>query len=102
MPNYNAIFEKFVDAAQDDQSEIVGIIAYGIYKTAKREWVIDFKEREERSPTEAELKAYVSSWTESRIDGAKQNAAQVIAEFAQTVVDEQEPRILRSALQGRF
>ncbi|HMQ92576.1 MAG TPA: hypothetical protein PKA33_01380 [Amaricoccus sp.] len=102
MSSYNAVFEKFVDAAQDDQSEIVGIIAYGIYKTAKREWVIDFKEREQRSPTEAELLAYVSTWTESRVDGAKQNAAQVIAEFAQTILDEQEPRVLRAALRGRF
>ncbi len=33
---YNKLFEQFYD---DDEDQIRGLVAYGLYKIAKREWV---------------------------------------------------------------
>jgi hypothetical protein len=40
-PDYNSIFEELVDGNADQQNELVGIVAYTLYKKAKREWAKD-------------------------------------------------------------
>lgn len=56
---YNEVFERLVT----DPDDIEGFIAYGLYKQAKREWLIDFHSRLGRAPNANELKAYNQTWT---------------------------------------
>jgi hypothetical protein len=37
-PHYNPIFERFVDPDRPEVEQLPGIVAYGLYKIAKREW----------------------------------------------------------------
>lgn len=99
---YNKIFEKLVGPDNDSRLNILGAMAYGLYKVAKREWVKEFRGQYSRAPNEAELKNYVATWTPTRLDGLRQEAAGVLAEFAETVVDEEAPRIREGALRGTF
>lgn len=100
--DYNPIFEKLVDGDHDQESELVGIIAYGLYKQAKREWSADIRDDKERGPSGAELEAYVASWTTSRIEGLRTEAAEILASFSGLVIENERPNILKDALHGRF
>ncbi len=97
---YNNVFERFV--GQNDMSDIIGIVAYGIYKNAKREWATSFRQEYARAPTQDELRAYHATWTPAQIQSARNSAAQVMTEYAATVIEEEEPKILREALKGAF
>lgn len=99
-PPYNPIFEKMLEAAGDDR--LRGLVAYGLYKTAKREWARELQDREGRKPTDEELRAYIRHWTPTQMDNVQQMARQTLAEYAAAVIEAEEPRILRQALQGTF
>jgi hypothetical protein len=71
------IFPRFFDEQYDPQKKLLGLIAYGLYEEARREWADTFKRREDRYPSVDELKAYEGSWTASRLDGLKNAAVQI-------------------------
>ncbi|MGR9552284.1 hypothetical protein ACU8MG_03820 [Rhizobium leguminosarum] len=100
--DYNRVFEKFVGEGEDGMSDIVGIVAYGIYKNAKREWAMEFRKSYGRPPTGEDLKAYHATWTPAQIQSARNSAAQVMTAYADSVISAEEPRILREAVKGSF
>jgi hypothetical protein len=51
---YNFIFEKMVGGPDD----IVGLIAYGLYKRKKIEFIHDFRAKNDRGPSEPELHSF--------------------------------------------
>ncbi|MBB2792880.1 UNVERIFIED_ORG: hypothetical protein GGD58_001727 [Rhizobium pisi] len=83
-------------------TDIVGIVAYGIYKNAKREWAMEFRKSYGLPPTAEDLRAYHATWTPAQIQNARNSAAQVMTEYADTVIAAEEPRILREAVKGSF
>lgn len=99
---YNRVFEKFVGEGDDAMSDIVGIVAYGIYKNAKKEWATDFRAAYGRPPAFSDLKAYHATWTPAQIQSARNSAAQVMTAYADSVISAEEPRILRDAVKGSF
>jgi hypothetical protein len=100
-PGFNPIFGQFVatDAADSD-SLLRGLVAYGLYKIAKREWATELFEAENRPPKEDELAAYVRTWTPSQIDGKREQAATILAQYADAVVEAATPAIEKVALRG--
>jgi hypothetical protein len=100
QPDYNPIFESLVDRPAEGEETIIGIVAYALYKLAKREWISDFRERNGRPPTDAEVREYQKMWTPSLLEGKKSEAVQIIAEFSAGIVDKARPSILKEALRG--
>src|SRR3954468_18878418 len=92
-PPYNPIFERLIEAAGNDR--LRGLIAYGLYKTAKREWARELQKREGRKPNDDELLAYIRSWTPSQLENVQERARQALAEYAAAVIEAEQPRILR-------
>ena len=88
---HNPIFTKLV---VDSDDKLLGMVAYGIYKTSKREWIQVFTEEQGRPPTTAELTAYAGTWN------ATDAATSALAEFASGAIDEARPAILKDALKG--
>ncbi|MBO0903953.1 hypothetical protein J1C47_09890 [Jiella sp. MQZ13P-4] len=101
-PHYNPIFERLVNVDQPMAENLSGMIAYCLYKIAKREWATDFFQRNGRKPNETELDEYLRTWTTTRIAGAEKEADAVLLDFAGSVVDENTPRIREDALRGTF
>lgn len=98
---WNPIFENLV-GPPNEENKIVGYIAYGEYKKSKREWTKKIRDTQHRGPTDEELRQFIESWTESRIEGLKKEAYQIVAEFTSEVVEEVKPDIEREALRGQF
>lgn len=102
-PSYNPIFERLVGlSGEDGIPHLEGLIAYGLYKTAKRERVAEFWQREDRTPSQAELDAYTTTWTQTQLDNLTARSRQVLSAFASSTLEAEEPRILRRALRGSF
>lgn len=100
--NYNPIFERLVDSSEGPHGRLQGFVAYGLYKTSKREWASDIRGRHSRGPTADELESYVATWTLSRLDGLRIESADILAQYADFVIADAKPRILREAVKGSF
>ena len=96
MP-HNPIFTKLVVESDD---KLLGMVAYGIYKTSKREWIQSVQGTQGRGPTPEELSAYAATWTPQLILNATDAATSALAEFASGAIDEARPNILKDALKG--
>lgn len=98
---YNPIFARFVDDDESD-NEVLGLVAYGIYKKHKREWAVEFSKRNGNQPTAEDLARYHETWTPGLIENTRQNAGQALAEYAEVAIFQATPDILREALKGSF
>jgi hypothetical protein len=96
---YSQIFEKFYD---DDEDKVRGLIAYGLYKIAKREWHIQFKGEKGREPNLTEISDYTAMWTQALLDGKRIEANDVMRAYSNTVIDNERPAIVESALRGTW
>lgn len=94
---YNLVFTKLVVESED---QLLGMIAYGIYKTSKREWICSVEQEKGRAPTTEELSAYSGTWTPQLLQNATDAATSALAEFASGAIDEARPNILKDALKG--
>ncbi len=98
---FDPVFPRLVKA-QGRGEKLLGFIAYGLYQDAKREWISDFQAREKRYPSEEELRIYDRSWTTSRLEALENAAAQLVATYTDSVVNQAEKQILRNALMGSY
>jgi hypothetical protein len=96
---HNTLYERFVD---EGDNQVQGYIAYGLYKNAKREWVVGFKEANQRDPTPDEVAGYVSAYTEQTIATYETQAAAVLAAFAEGAIADARADIVEEALRGSF
>jgi hypothetical protein len=86
-PGFNPIFSQFVPLESDETERLSGIVAYGLYKIAKREWAVELG----HPPSEAELAAYIQTWTASQIKGKREQAETILAQYANSVIEAATP-----------
>lgn len=98
---YNTVFERLVDKA-DGGSEVVGLIAYGIYKVSKRQWLTDFKKGSGEKPSDEHVTVFAASQTDVTLDGYKAQAQQILAAYAEGILSEERPKIIKDAVRGLF
>lgn len=83
---YNFIYEKLV-VAEDD---LVGLIAYGIYKKHKIEFITKIKEEQQRDPTDEECHAFfIASTTETQLDNYRSQAETMLSEMVGNIAREE-------------
>ena len=99
-PSYNTIFAKFYDPDASEGEQLTGLIGYGLYKRAKREWAVAFFERFARPPTTEDLHNYALTWTDSLIDTNVEGAETALAAYADAVIESATPGIREDALKG--
>ncbi|MBC7769553.1 MAG: hypothetical protein H7124_12280 [Phycisphaerales bacterium] len=83
-------------------NDVAGMVAYGLYKKDKREWMIRFRTERNRAPNVDEIVDYTLGWNDVRIESSKNTAQSVLANFAAYVLAREEPKIIKDALRGRF
>jgi len=96
---YNPLFERFYD---QDEDQVRGLIAYGLYKVAKREWSTQFVNNAQRQPTLEEIHAYHATWRDSVILGKRAEADDILESYANEIVKQERPGIIEEALRGTF
>ena len=87
---YNQIYEKLV---VDDDEDLVGLIAYSLYKQSKREWLVEFGARYGRRPTREEEGVFVSGYTKKDLPRLRDQAERMLSAYAETVIVSVRPDI---------
>lgn len=98
---YNPVLGRLVGEEGSDPS-VQGLIAYGIYKISKRQWITDFKSQNRRPPSAVEAQQFASSQTETVLAGYRAQAAELLADYAGAILAEEKPKIEKEALRGMF
>lgn len=102
-PDYNTVFEQLVGEADPADRQLIGLVAYGLYKISKREWVVTYREQNGGGkPSEDERRGHAMGQTQTILDGYRSQANEIVAGYANSILEAERPRILREALKGSF
>ena len=113
---YNYIYSKLVQ----DQNDILGVIAYSIYKRHKIEFITSVSEKEGRDPTDEEFRTFrevtnnqtqldmykdqAKSLSQSFLDAALEEEAEEISNFysnkAESEIRQMKPQFMFGVWQG--
>src|SRR5262245_4110293 len=96
--SYNPIFERLVDP----EDPLVGLVAYGHYKTAKREWAESVRMNTGCVPSPDQLRAYAETWTPSQLEAIRERATLALAEHTNGFLASERAEILQEVLHGSF
>lgn len=84
VKRYNFIYEKLVDGPDD----IVGLIAYGIYKRQKISFIAEFKKKNGNDPNDNELLPLHDTWCQ-HVELYKLEAEQKLRDAHETLYGDQ-------------
>lgn len=83
---YNFIYEKLVIATDD----VLGLIAYGIYKQHKIEFITKIKKEQQREPTQEECDTFfAASTTDSQLQNYRRQAETLLSETVGNIANEE-------------
>jgi hypothetical protein len=83
---YNFIYEKLVK----DKDDVLGIIAYSLYKRNKIDFINKFKAEHGTSPGDDQMLTFhASSTTESSLEGFRRQAVELARAFLDSALDEE-------------
>lgn len=97
LGKYNFIYNKLVTAEDD----LVGLIAYGIYKKHKIEFITKIKEEQQREPIDEECHAFfVASTTDTQLDNYRSQAETMLSEMVGNIAREEIVNFEKEMLQN--
>lgn len=90
----STIMERLVHRPDD----LVGLIAYGLYKQEKRDWVIRYGQRYNRRPDVAAMQAFHDSHSDTALGRFRNEAEAILATFVRQSVEDEIPAIAANAV----
>lgn len=86
---YNVVYEKLVDSKDD----FVGLLAYCLYKQSKQDFIREFEQLNNRSPSNEELSNHVTCSEIPRLDMYRQEALRSVQELLSQAASEKEEEL---------
>jgi hypothetical protein len=94
-PGHSDIFDR-LSAGQE--TDLIGLVAYGLYQRRKRCWIEDFRHSHGRFPTSEERDSYAFGYREDAIEALRREAEGAMATFAEEAIQQQLPELRTDAL----
>jgi hypothetical protein len=91
---YSEIYEKLV---KNDDQDLVGMVAYALYKQSKREWLMQYEQSHGATPSPEEERVFVSAYTRHELDRLREQAKSMLSAYANYVIDQAAPEIRERA-----
>lgn len=93
--DYNTVFERMMARTIGDNgvAPVVACVAYSLYKTEKREWIVQRRASLGRRPRPDEIESYVSGVTDLRIESLFTQARELINSFATHLLESSKSEI---------
>jgi len=93
--SYNQAYETLVGADDD----LVGMLAYALYKRSKRHWVIRHRQTYGREPSGEEYRTFVDAQLDpDSVKRLRDDATSLLYSYAESVVESYSPQIRQEAL----
>lgn len=97
-PMINKVYDHLVEAPDD----VIGFIAYALYKQDKRDFIVTWNDRHSAEPTEDQVEAFVNAqMTAAQRERYRSAARQILDAYALVAVDSERALITRDAVAGR-
>lgn len=90
---YNVVYQKLVN----NENDIVGQLAYCLYKQSKQQYLREFERLNNRRPTDAELQVHVACAELPALDMYREKATRVVSELLAQAAEEK-----REELEAHF
>ncbi|MCW5718557.1 MAG: hypothetical protein KIS68_12080 [Bauldia sp.] len=99
MPRpHSRVYDHLVEGEDD----VIGLIAYALYKQDKRDWFISWKRSHDAEPTTDHVEAFVNGqMTTAQRERYRAGARQVLDSYAFVAVEAEKPLITQLAVAGR-
>lgn len=95
--NYAEVYSKLVDGKED----IIGHVAYSLYKGDKRKFIESYREKHGKYPTNDDVEKFVESVTiDTSIERYKMEAYGIISSFLSYALDETTDRIEKDCVKN--
>lgn len=95
---YNEVFEFYVDST-GEEIDLVGLIAYALYKRQKRDWLIGYRSRNGHAPSDPELRGLTGGYLTGDAQRTyRDRAADLLNGYAEGYVEARTPSIREAAL----
>ena len=100
--DYNEVFENYVVELDQADVDLVGLLAYALYKRQKREWIIGYRARHDNErPDHKALATITENYLTSDMRRTLRDRAEdLLSNYAQVYVDASEQQIREIALSG--
>lgn len=86
----NPIFSALVD----DENDIVGLIAYSLYKNDKKEWIEEFHQKQANSPDKSQINLFVSgAMTNGNLTRLQEAAEERLLRFSDVIYLENKDKL---------
>ncbi len=95
---HSDVFDKLID----DDDDLVGLVAYGLYQLRKREWVAAHLAKNGRSPSEDDVKAYSFHFQEGSLDALTHEAEGIMYRYGEEYVQGRLPELQQVAFNERL
>lgn len=90
LNKYNKIFEKLCN--DGNQLDIYDMVAYGLYKRNKRNFIISYKEKNKKNPSQREIENHTMT-AETQIASLKQESGILVDELFNEIMVKKLPEI---------
>uniref|UniRef100_UPI003BAADCBB hypothetical protein n=1 Tax=Stappia sp. TaxID=1870903 RepID=UPI003BAADCBB len=100
--HYNRIFEFYAESNGDDL-DLVGLVAYALYKRQKRDWILRHQNETGARPTDSEMAAVIGNYlTEDMRTTLRERAQDFLSEYGEAFAEAAEPEIVEEALNSEM
>jgi hypothetical protein len=94
---HSHVFDELISSPED----LPGLVAYGFYKSRKRQWIIEFEQENGRAPTKDECLGYSFGFREQALLALRDEAEGTLFRFAEGVIDSRKPELVSEAFNQR-
>lgn len=85
-----------------NENDLVGLVAYGLYKRRKRAWIEAYQEKNEKHPTPQECDGFSFGYRKDALAALRVEAEGAMATFAEQVVENNVEVMRRDALDSKM
>ncbi len=96
------IHSDIFDRAVENNDNLPGLLAYGMYQLRKRRWIYDYHQRNGRFPSLDAVKEYSFSYRDDVLRSLREEADGALYRFAYSVMEERIEEMKLDALNGRI
>jgi hypothetical protein len=100
--NSRYIHSHIYNEAVSYDDDLIGLVAYGLYQKKKRRWILAFEVKNQRSPSETEVKDYCFTYQKHEVQELRVQAETLLYGVAEQLLQERMPGIRETALNSRL
>ena len=93
------IFRFFINWKDDEKDDIIGMVAFCIYKQYKVQFVEKYLTEHDRYPTEDEIHVFYNSYNESAFRDIINNAEMVLRRFQNDCIEKERFQLRKEMIQ---